>query len=675
MPTYKLTDPDTGRTVRVTGSSPPNEQEIESIFSSMNVQQVPAESTEEIKARLIEEMNERIGPFESAAISAGRGLTNVVRGLGLAEQEKPSEAQAFKSLEAQRPISTTVGEISGEAAPFLLPGGALAKLGTIPARIAGATALGGAESAIISRGKGADEEDILKSAGIGGAIGGTLEAVIPVIGKIGGKLFRKITGRNPTSPLLNSNGQPTPEFLQALDKAGLSFDDVNLEAARMIETGNVEDAASLARKQFLEDQGLTTQTRAQITGDATEFQTQQELAKRSGKVRSVLEGQEEILSSRFENAVTATGGSANASNNAAIDFIADRSIDLDMKISQAYNAARASAPTAKVISPDGLISEVRKIASSDRATGGLVSAARDILRDKGVLVKGIPKPGKINAEAAEEIRKDLNSLHKSLTPHGKRKLADFKNALDNDVGEAIGIDIFKDARASKAKFEKDLNRAKVNKFDNRKKNLVRDILENKVNPDRFFNDAVLSKSIRSDDIEQLKRFLNIDGSTEGAKAWNDIRAEAMNHIKEKAFNVVGGEPALSRSGIEKGLESLGRDKMRVLFSKEERKFLNDMLKTSQIREPKRGTQQGKGPSAQAIGNLLKSMDRIPLIGGVFTGALDVIQTGVANRAALRQPASSALKPSQLTRLTPVIATTTTEDNKTPDFTINGDGQR
>jgi len=671
MPTYKLTDPETGRTVRVTGPNPPNEQEIDDIFSSLNVEEVKPESAEEIRARLFDEMNEDIGPFQAAAIAAGRGLTNVARGLGLADQEDPITSQAFKSLEEQRPISTTVGEIAGEAAPFLLPGGAVAKLGTIPARIAGATALGGIESGIISEGKGAEEGDVLKSAGIGAAVGGTLEAVIPVIGKIGGKLFRKITGHNPSSPLINSSGQPTPEFIQALDKAGMSFDDVNLEAARMIETGSVDDAASLARKQFLEDQGLTTQTRAQITGDATEFQTQQELAKRSGKVRSVLEGQEEILANRFENAITATGGSANASSNSAVDFIADRSIDLDMKISQAYNAAREAAPTAKVVSPDSLIKEIRKIASSDRSTGGLVSSARDILRDKGVIGKGFKKPGKINAEAAEEIRKDLNALHNSLTPHGKSKLADFKSALDDDVGEAIGIDIFKDARASKAKFEKDLNRARVNKFDKRNKNLVRDILENKINPDRFFNDAILSKSMRSDDVEQLKRFLNMDGTPEGAKAWNDVRAEAMNHIKDKAFNVVGGEPALSRAGIEKGLDSLGRDKMRVLFSKEERKFLNDMLKTSQIREPRRGTQQGKGPSAQAIGNLVKSMDRIPLIGGVFTGALDVIQTGVANRAALRQPTKSALKPSQLTRLTPAITTTTTEEKPKLDFTISG----
>ncbi len=280
--------------------------------------------------------------------------------------------------------------------------------------------------------------------------------------------------------------------------------------------------------------------------------------------------------------------------------------------------------------------------------------------------KGFKKPGAINAEAAEGIRQDLNSLYDSLTPFGRKKLADFKNAIDADVERAIGSDVFAEARAGKAKFERDLSRAKVNKFDRRNKNLVRDILDNKINPDRFFNDAILSKSTRGVDVQQLKDYLHLDGSPDGVKAWNDVRADAMDYIKSKAIKVVGDEPALSRSGIERGLESLGREKMKVLFNKEERKFLSDMLKTSKLREPKRGTALGKGPSAQAMKNVIKAIDRIPLINMVFGGALEFVQTGVAGRAALRQPLETTLKPSQLTRLTPAITTTLTEEKREKD---------
>jgi len=36
MPTYKVTDPSTGKTLRLTGDSPPSETELNQIFSSIN---------------------------------------------------------------------------------------------------------------------------------------------------------------------------------------------------------------------------------------------------------------------------------------------------------------------------------------------------------------------------------------------------------------------------------------------------------------------------------------------------------------------------------------------------------------------------------------------------------------------------------------------------------------
>jgi hypothetical protein len=678
---------------------------------------IAAEDESKLRERLHREAAEELNPLQAAAVAAGRGVTSVGRGLGFIDQESPEVTQAFKALEKESPISTTVGEVFGEVAPFLAPGGAVAKVASMGPRIAAATGLGFAESGIISKGKGASSVDTLKSAGLGGAVAGTLEAVIPVIGKFGGRLYRKITGKNPTAPLINGGGQPTKEFSEALDKAGISFDDINIEASRLLETGNIDDAAQMARKQFLEAQGITP-TRAQITGDKTQFQTQQELGKVTGRVSKALQGQEDVLAGRFENAITATGGSANASNSSAIDFIADKSIDLDQQISGAYKAARELSPTGKVISLNNTASKLSSLSDFEKSTGGLPSAVKGLLKNRGVVdsagrlitsnkqvardiskLKAVAKrlgmrvtkdDKVINAlgqadkrltsdlfdlnlkdkgrhltvNEAEALRVDFNSLFDSLTPLGRRKLADVKSALDADVEKAIGQDIFGEARAAKAKFEKDLNRAKVNKFDRRNKNLVRDILDNKINPDRFFNDAILSKSIRGDDVQQLKNYLHLDNSPDGVKAWNDVRAEAMDHIKSKSIKVVGGEPALSRSGIESGLSSLGREKMMVLFNKQERKFLSDMLKTSKLREPKRGTALGKGPSAQAMKNVIKAIDRIPLINMVFGGALELTQTGVAGRAALRQPLQSSLKPSQFTRLTPVITTATTEERET-----------
>ena len=591
---------------------------------------------------------ESISPAEAALIGAGRGFVNIGRGIGLVDDSTPSEEQAFQELQAASPTATTLGQAVGEAAPFVPAAIATGGIAGLAPRVAATGVLGGLEGGIITAGRGGEAEDITQGAGIGAAVASGIELGLPIIGRLGGRIIRNVTGKSPTAPVLKPDGTPTPELARALDRSGITFDDLTADAQRLVQSGDVVEPEQAARKLFLEEQGITP-TRAQVTGEASDFQSQQELFKVSGAVRRALEGQEDVLVNRFENAITGTGGSANRSNSTAFDYIADRSIDLDKSISDAYQAARAAAPTAQVVKPDNLVESIRSIAGSDNATGGLASATRDILIEKGLLgSKGLKIQGRVTPEVAESIRIDLNALHDSLTPFGKRKLADFKNSLDKDVQEAVGIDVFADARAAKSQFEKDLSRAKVNKFDKRRKNLVRDILENKVNPDRFLDEAVLSKSIRSDDVEQLKRFLLIDGDEAGTAAWNDVRAEALTRIRNDAFNEIGGQNFLTAKRLDSALDKFGRDKLRVLFTPEERKFLQDMKKVAQIREPKAGTALGRGPSAQAVQKLEEVVKRIPILGGVFEG----IGTNAAGRLALRQPSITPLQPTQLA---PVVA--------------------
>ena len=673
MATFIVTDPNTGVKLRLTGDSPPNEQELEQIFSQQQpVAQKPSQPRKTVSGRGIagkqaaskrenelaklsperRALVESINPAEAALIGLGAGFSTIGRGVGLMDDESIEDRQAFQDLKLASPFAAGAGEIAGEAAPFVPLALTGAGVASLPARAALSTGIGALEGGIIRSGQGAEGLDVAKGAGVGAVVAGGLELALPVVGRIGGKIIRKITGKNPTSPVITAGGQPSIELQKALDASGLTVDDLGAESQRLLQSGDVTDQIAAGRKAFLEEQGLVP-TRAQVTGEASDFQAQQELFKTSGKVRRALEGQEDVLTNKFENAITSTGGSANASRSSASDFIADRSIDLDKSISEAYTAAREAAPTEKIIKPTALVESIRSIAGSDKATGGLASATRDILRGRGVLGdKGLKIQGKVNSEVAEGIRQDLNALHDSLTPFGKRKLADFKNSIDSDVEKAVGVDIFKDARAAKAKFEKDLSRARVNKFDARKKNLVRDILENKVNPDRFLNEAVLSKSIRSDDVEQLKRFLLIDSDEAGAAAWNDLRAEALDRIKSDSINEVGGQVFVTKKRLESALDKFGRDKLRVIFTGEERKFLNDMLKVTSLREPKAGTALGLGPSAQAIGKLERTLKKLPLIGDAFEG----LESSVGGRIALSQPSLAApLQPSKLTQgITPAL---------------------
>ena len=617
------------------------------------------------RSDILSDMNTKMSGWDTLRTSIGRGMMTVARGLGMADPEAPVVTESFKDLENKRPYTTMGGEVIGQAAPFMLPGGLGMKAATVPGRVAASTALGATEGGVIARGEGGGGEEITESAMVGGTVAGTMDLALPVIGRIGGKIIRRALGRSPTAPVIDKSGNWSPEMLEAMEITGLTPDDITTESVRLLNTGDVTDPKALLRKQFLESQGLVP-TRAQVTGEASDFQAQQELFKTSGRVRRAIESQDEGISTRFENAITETGGSANKSNSTAFDHIADRSIELDAEISNAYRLAREKANDQKIIKLDGLVDEMKSFAGSDRTTGGLPSAVRDILRNKGVLgPKGLKVQGKIDAKTAEDIRIELNTLYNSLSPYGREKLASLKNALDSDVESAVGEDIFKEARKMKATFESDLSRAKVNKFDKRNKNLVRDILENKVNPDRFFQEAVLSKSIRSADIKQLKDFLMLDDA--GANAWNDVRAEAMQYIKDTAMREVGGVPALTRASIDRALDSLGEQKLKVLFAPEELKFLRDMRIVAQMREPVRGTALGRGPSAQAVSRVTDAIKRLPLIAAYFSDIGEKIATYQGGRQAVSQPQLiQRLRPSELSILSPPAVAAGVSVNQTED---------
>lgn len=599
----------------------PEQSRIFDLDTGKLVSTTPVSNIEDDTRQALKDLAADTGFVESAMVSAGKTVSDIGRFVS-GEEESPIAKQALSELREEAPVSTAVGQ----ALPFLVPGIGVANIASLPTRVLAATGLGGLEGATITSGT---DQDVFKGTGIGAVVGGGLELAFPILGRIGSQLFRKLTGSTPRAPIIDSVGNPSEEFQSVLKSANLSFDDV-LQATSS-DVGN--DAVQLGRKSFLEENGLIP-TRAQVTGSATDFQAQQELAKTSGRVRSILEGQEQVLSNRFENAITQTGGTSNPSNSPVFDFIGDKAIDLDSSIGDAYKAAKEVAGDSKVVKTTNLIQEVRNIAGSDSATGGLAGATRDILRAKGLITgKALKSDARITPTQAESVRQDLNALFDSLTPFGRKKLADFKGALDNDVARDVGEDIFQEARSMKASFESDLNRVKVNKFDKRKANLLRDILENKINPERFLDDAVLAKRVRSSDLEQVKRYLLLDDNPGGISAWNDLRAEAMQKIANSALPEVAGQKALSRAQLEKVMDRFGRDKLRVLFDKDERQFLNSMLKVSKLREPVRMTQQGRGPSAQAGELLAKGLEKLPLVADSFRG----IATKISNNKALELP--------------------------------------
>lgn len=277
-----------------------------------------------------------------------------------------------------------------------------------------------------------------------------------------------------------------------------------------------------------------------------------------------------------------------------------------------------------IVNLEGTIDKLESMRPSDKIMGSPISALEGEARRLGIVEvddEGIRTIVPTTVENAELLRKFSNQLFNSVTDFGRIGLRRFRNAIDDDVTKSAGEDVFKQGRAAKASFEKDLSRAKIDKFDRRDKSIVRDILDNKLDPDTLSQDIITKKSVRSEDLKNLKTYLTTGPqAAEGKKAFNDLRAEALDYIKNNSF--VGPEDALgnknlSKTALNRSMKKIGMDKMKVLFNQEERKFLSDMQKVAGLLEPVRGTFIGKGPSAQGVDAAMKSIqrriDKIPLL--------------------------------------------------------------
>lgn len=638
MPTYKITDPNTGRTVKITGDSPPTEAELENIFSSIQPKpefvvdpEALRKSPKQQRRELLDEINRDLGVGGQFATGAGRGLTTVGRAVGIAEKEDPTVTQAFEQLAEVRPAAQ-IGEVVGEAAPFLPAGVAAGGIKTLAPRVVASAGVGATEAGLVSRGRGQSEQQQAESAVLGGTIAGTIESSLPLVGRMGSALIRKVTGSSPTSSVIDDLGNPTIELQEALEKSGLTFDDLSDQAQRSLSQApeNV-DVDQFAREQFLRGEGIEP-TKAQVTRSADDFQLQQEAAKTSGRVRDALEQQESVLTTRFNQAVLDTGGRPDQPTNTVVDALVDKATVLDQEISDLYTEARQLVPEDKNVRFSNLARKLQELAPANRRTGGAIEVIVGDLKSKGVLNDDFEVVGRISVETAEDVRKLMNELYDPQNGFANSKLRELKNTLDDDVFLAAGRDTFRAARKAKADFEKDLARAKISKFDDRKANLVRDVLENKVNPDTFANDVVFSKKWRASDIKQLKDY--ISDTPDGAVAFDDLKSDVLTAIKDKSF--IGpedamGNKALSRAALERELNRIGDKKLGVLFTKEERDFLNKMLKLSRLREPVRGTATGKGPTAQAVASLEKKLQSLPIMGSL----VDFVDIDASGRLALK----------------------------------------
>lgn len=657
MPNFTVTDSETGRVLELTGDSQPTEQEIIDIFSSP---QVPQRTD-------FSQLAESVGPVEAGLISVGRGLTNIGRVVGLSEEEDPETTRAIEALQKSRPLATSIGESIGEAVPFLVPGTAIGAIPALGGRVLAGTALGLTEGGLIAK---ARDEPVPQEAITGGIIGGGLEAVFPIISRIGGALIRRVTGSTATGSVLDSSGRPTEELNQALEQSGINFEDLTDQATETLrQTIPGSDPQQVARLARLETLGLPA-----TRGDVSQVFEQQAIEARllesaadplGDPIRSIRLEQSRAFRSQLESRIQELGVPDNVGESIK-EALEERKTLLSSEKTALYKSAIESSERlgSLPIITTNILDAVPKpsvLSRLSRITGNQGDAVSSLLVEFGidkdpVKVLNFTKSGGeidiLSIGNFEEFRQALNQIERAdATRSTSVIIGPVKKALDEevelfDIGLRVSevtddeiLKTFKEARATVRQIKTEFSPEAISgKLIRLKRDGVTPLIE----ASKVFNELVGGQKAP----EFVKRTIeSLSKSTKGKKAIGDLQAKTVVDLLDHAFKAqtrkVAGERVFGATAFNNRLKQIGDERLNEIFSTrpdilKRIKLVGDV--SADITPPSGAVPKG---SASVILDSLNKAGVMTILGKIPAGGLlvETIRTVVekaANRAGLEK---------------------------------------
>lgn len=625
------------------------------------------------KNKLDDKVNGNLNSFQKFLIGSGRGLSTLGRGVGLVNEESEFIRESINNQEG---IATEAGEILGEAAPFLalapLTGAGLVTRGgralipaaeSLSAKILGSTALGAIEGGVIAGGRGGSTTETIGGVGIGGLIGGGVEAIFPVIGRLGNALFNKL-GIRQVGTLLTPTGIPTVEFQEVLDKSGISFDNITDDAINFVKSQS--DASSIdevARATRFKEQDIPA-TKGDITQDFNQQAEEQRLlsmteSEASIPLRELKFEQSEALVQRVNDLIDDLGVPAETGETIKSVLKGDKKL-LQGQKNKLYKEMADTAPEvlAVPIFTDDIIGALPSpdVLEDLAIVGADVSAVKKalvrfgVLKDEEAVKEYVDSGGTItplNIGNFDRFRKLMNGINKAdQTGAASVAISPIIKVLDDEadiVDSAVrssGItdesvlaplkDARKIVRQIKTEFSDD---AIVGKLIKKKRDGETPLIESSQVADKM-----LGKSMSVEQLQKTMKVLQRSGPS-GQKAIGNLQSSivlrALNNAlkapsrKDRGVNIIGGNQ------FSKELSNFGDDKLSILFGNNN-KALGQLqaLKQTGLDIMPSASATPKG-SAPVILDLAKKAGRLPIIAAVVDLANFVFKAGGDYRSVQR----------------------------------------
>lgn len=519
-----------------------------------------------------------------------------------------SKAEERREFYDKTPVAQStaggVGEGIGEFAPAMLGG-----LATAPMKWVSGAATAGVTTAtnerFLQEGEIAtNERDRVDwgSVTIAGAFGAAGEAggrlVLSALSKAIGKI-------KPGIKTVNEDGSLTDDALEILSRADKG--ELNRYVTKDLLKKGVMSVDEAKRFNLFKEAGVDP-TKANVTLKADDWVTQQDLMKKSGALREAVESQDTAINESLSATSKRLGGApddAVGTSEGVYGAVMKIVDDGDEAVSEAYRVASKNLGD-EVIMSNTLRQTLDKTKSRNRLSNGTHEAVRGLIDE-------MEGAGPLTVKTAEDFRKELNQIWKNANPEGRRLIGQYKEAIDTDVANVAGDDVFAAARAAKRELEQSISPTKSGRQIRERQSIVQDIIDNKVGPERLFNKLVSSNSGRSiEDITTLKNFLMKNGQRQ---AWQDLQSQTIETIITKSFKGMGENgKTIAPSAFNKALESIGVRRLKLILGDE----YPNLVKLKQIvehRTPRAMTQQGSGPTGLAIQELRRR-------GGMFGGIID-----------------------------------------------------
>lgn len=206
--------------------------------------------------------------------------------------------------------------------------------------------------------------------------------------------------------------------------------------------------------------------------------------------------------------------------------------------------------------------------------------------------------------------------------------------------EGAGGKLYKEARAAR--------RAQAMEFE--ETGAIARLVENKSRTDRAtaledtWRSTVKGGSIQ--DLRNVKRSLLTGGDratrAAGKRAWRDIKAQTIQHIKDEATKSVAlnerGQPNVTPAAMKRAIDSIGRDKLDEIFGAGTARQIDRLLEaTRTVKTVPPAGHSGSSTMSNVLSFLERGLGRVPVVGDMASGTIragvQLKQMGEAGRIA------------------------------------------